>query len=282
MNLTDDTGYRDRYVAFLDILGFSELTKKADQHPNWRAWLKDCIGTLNNTLPTTVEATGFRYVQFSDSIVISVHRSPEGLNALLWGIQMLVRNMLSRNILLRGGIAAGNFHHDDQLMFGPALIRAYSFEQHGAPPHVGIHKDVLEDFKPSLIGPGCEYWIAQDPWDLSPMLHTLIEFGSYDGTIRPGAEPMDEHAAHIARMINDNARNMSLPPAVRAKWRWLQDYWNETVMPRSLLLPSRPYADWDAEIAQVRQAANARLVSHNIALALANPPPPPPPPPVAL
>lgn len=270
MTQFDDTGYRDRYVAFLDILGFSDLTKKADQHPNWRAWLKDCIGVLHDTLPASVEATGFRYVQFSDSIVISVHGDPQGLAALIQGVHLLFRNMLGRGILLRGGIAAGNFHHDDQLMFGPALIRAYAFEQHGAPPHIGIDTDVLEDFKPSLLGPGCQQWLAEDPWDLSPMLHTLIEFATYDGTIRGGYEPLDEPAAHLARMINENARNMSSPAAVRAKWRWMQDYWNQSVTPGGLLLTSRTYSDWNAELARVKQAERARLVTHNIALALAN------------
>lgn len=276
--LTGDDGYRDRYVAFLDILGFSHLTEKADRHPNWRAWLKDCIGALNNTLPSKVEATGFRYVQFSDSIVISVLRNPEGLSTLLWSVQLLVRNMLGREILLRGGIAAGNFHHDDQLMFGPALIRAYAFEQHGAPPHVGIDKAVLEDLKPSLISQGSMHWLAQDPWDLSPMLHTLLEFEIYDGVPRVGGEPLDEMGFKLAKMIDAHAKDMNSPAAVRAKWRWMQDYWNQTVVPKGILLPSQSYADWNLEATRIQQAAATRLALHNAAQALAAPPPPPPPP----
>ena len=268
--VTDDSGYRDRYVALLDILGFSDLTEKADGHPNWRAWLRDCISALNTTLPPHIEVNGFRFAQFSDTIVMSAYRSPNGLLSIISGCTMLTTNMLNRGILLRGGIAAGNFHHDERMMFGPALIRAYSHDKRGAPPHIAIDAGVLEDMKPSLLNPSFLDWVSYDPWDLSPMLHTLLRFGTYDGVPVEGGAIMDREAFQMARNIQTQANDMSHVPAVRAKWRWQQDYWNRTVVDKGILQLARPEADWDARWLTVLQAEQQRLAAYNASM---SPPP---------
>ena len=243
----DDSQYRDKYVAFLDILGFSSLTEKADQHPSWRAWLRDCINNLNQSLPADNTASGFRFVQFSDSVVLSVDRTPQGLITILQSVKLLYCNMLNRQVLLRGGVAAGNFHHDDRLMFGPALIRAYNFEKSGAPPHVGLDPAVLEDLKPSLIGPDLNYLITYDPWDMSPMLDVLLDFRLYDAVPRPGSVFLDKSAFWLAHRIEMNASDMASPPSARSKWRWLQHYWNQAVSAQNILQESSPLRDWDAD-----------------------------------
>lgn len=264
--------YRDRYVAFLDILGFSELTKKADKHHNWRSYLRNSISALRNALPPRSDDNQFRFVQFSDSIVISALRSPGGLSNVLYGTTTLVRRMLDHGILLRGGIAAGNFHHDDNMMFGPALVRAYAFEQHGAPPHIGLHEDVIEDMKP--IGDGADWtsFIAKDPWDQTPMLHTFQDFGSYAGYSNPAGYQIDLVAANLAQRIEQHAKDMSYPPAVRAKWKWLQDYYNQTIAPWNILVPSQHFDDWQLVHQQVRERMESRYVQF---VPQATPPPSP-------
>jgi len=252
--------YRDRYVAFLDILGFSDLTVKADQHPNWRSYLINCISALKNALPTRADANQFRFVQFSDSIVISALRSPGGLSNVIYAATTLVRKMLDLNILLRGGIAAGNFHHDDNMMFGPALVRAYEFEKRGAPPHVGLHTAVIEDMKPIGLNADWTGFIALDPWDQTPMLHTFQDFGCYNGISDPTGFQVDIVAAQLAERIERHAKDMSAAPAVRAKWKWLQDYYNQTVAPADILVPSRHFDDWRLVHEQVRQRMESRYV----------------------
>jgi hypothetical protein len=171
--------------------------------------------------------------------------------------------MLSRGILLRGGIAAGNFHHDDHMMFGPALVRAHSHDKRGAPPHIALEPNVIEDMKPSLIGPSFMEYVTHDPWDLSPMLHTLRQFEDYDSVPRAGAEVLDEAAVHFARQLQAEATNMNAEPAVRAKWRWMQDYWNRSVAPKGILTLSMQRDNWEATLAEVRQRAHQRVIANN-------------------
>ncbi len=264
----DDSGYRDRYVAFLDILGFSELTEKADGHPNWRAYLRECIHALGRTLPAEVELSGFRFVQFSDAIVLSADRNFAGLAAVIDGCTSLFTNMLNRGILLRGGIAAGNFHHDNSMMFGPALIRAHAHDRRGAPPHIALDPAIIEDMKPSLFSPSALQCVTYDPWDLSPMLHTLKQYEDYDGVPAVGKMVLEGNSVALAQGINFHAHNMSHPPAVRAKWRWMEDYWNRSVLTRGILATSQYEPDWSVVASRLECASRARLVQWNAA----NPP----------
>ncbi|MCD1589822.1 hypothetical protein K7H13_03470 [Qipengyuania citrea] len=262
----DDTGYKERYVAFLDILGFADLTQRADNSPNWRAWLRSCIDALNTTVPRQMDSVGFRFVQFSDSIVMSADRTPNGLDALFRAVSMLYRNMLTRGILLRGGVAAGNFHHDENMMFGPALVKAYSFEKSGAPPHIGLHEHVLEDMKPSLVAQGgLNHWLTYDPFDLTPILHVLLDFALYDGIPSAGKEVLEEPSFYLARDIEATASNMAISPAARAKWRWVQHYWNQTVALRGILPQSSPTIDWNMAWNRLKSGEEARLEQYRLA-----------------
>jgi hypothetical protein len=42
--------YRERYVAFVDVLGFSELVREADVQPHRREIILTVIGSLRTTL----------------------------------------------------------------------------------------------------------------------------------------------------------------------------------------------------------------------------------------
>lgn len=218
--------YVDSYVAFMDILGFSKLAELADGDAKWRAGLVTAIRSLRTTLPLDMPHNGFRATQFSDCIVISAHRSDQALFTVMNAATMLATNLFDLGIIMRGGIARGNFQHDEELMFGPALIRAHAFDRRGAPPHVAIDDAVIDDIGRSAYAETLRQWVRPDPWDLTPMLHTLHRFEYYpqrgDGRSR-------DDARNYAAAIGRHASDMRQPADVRAKWRWMQDYWNRTV-----------------------------------------------------
>lgn len=259
---TVDVAYRERYVAFLDILGFSELTRRAHDDPAWRNYLREAIATLKSTLPAQMDSEDFRFVQFSDSIVISADRTALGLFMVINGCRLLSRNMLSRGVLLRGGIAAGHFHHDEQLMFGPALLDAYAFEQQGGPPHISLQPVVESEIRILLGTNISDRLVRQDPWDLSPMLHVLDEFEHYDAIPRAGGEVLDREAIRLAERITENATDMKTPAGIRAKWRWLQDYWNRSISTRGILARAEP-TDWETLRVATDAAAQSQLALAN-------------------
>lgn len=52
-------GYIDSYVAFMDILGFSALTDRADTDPDWRKFLTDVNRRPKRTPHRRAKATPF-------------------------------------------------------------------------------------------------------------------------------------------------------------------------------------------------------------------------------
>lgn len=223
---TSDGGYVDSYVAFMDILGFSKLTEQADGDPEWRSFLAESIRLMRDTLPSEIAHNGFRATQFSDCIVVSAHRLDQSLFTLLNAATMLATNLFDRGLIMRGGIARGNFHHENNMLFGPALIRAHSFDRHGSPPHIALHPDVIDDIEASPYADTFKRMVRPDPWDLTPMLHTLSRFEFYP---QEGDVVSQDNAETYSANISQRANDMNSPPDVRAKWRWMQDYWNRSV-----------------------------------------------------
>jgi hypothetical protein len=61
--------YPEKYVAFVDILSFSDLVERADQDTELRKSLAE-VSHVFQTTCGTFPATGTRVTQFSDSLVI--------------------------------------------------------------------------------------------------------------------------------------------------------------------------------------------------------------------
>lgn len=230
-----EDAYVDSYVVFMDILGFSALTELADSDPAWRRLLAETIVLLKTRLPEVIDHANFRASQFSDCVVLSARRDDQGLFTILSAAALLASSLFDRGLIMRGGIALGNFHHDGQIMFGPALVRAHAFDQPGSPPHVTVHGDVIADIERSAYAATLRTWVCADPWDLSPMLHTLNRFEAYP---QAGDLVIPNDALRYAEFLSQKASDMSTKPGIRAKWRWMQDYWNRTVAVKGILKPS--------------------------------------------
>jgi hypothetical protein len=139
-------GFEERCVAFMDFLGFRKLVEEVERDAS-RAerLLRDLRAPreLYDHLAPHFSRPGeapFRITAFSDSIVISAshpylvtHVASSFYSASLY-----------RGMFVRGGIAIGPLYHDDQLVLGSAMIRAYEIEATIARvPRVVVDADVL-------------------------------------------------------------------------------------------------------------------------------------------
>lgn len=139
--------YEDRLVAFIDVLGFSNMVNQSVEDAEKIRRLTAALNSLYERI-WEWEADGydssFAFTQFSDSIVISALAgtidSFEMLQQLLFGVTELVDNY---EILVRGGIARGLLIHDAELVVGPAMIEAYRLESEEAKyPRIIIAEDL--------------------------------------------------------------------------------------------------------------------------------------------
>jgi hypothetical protein len=129
--------YEEKYVAFLDILGFREMVNKNDtelinrylnivQHG-----IKSAKDTYFNGKKLKIES-----IIISDSILLSVDKNSdteESLKNLLYlcmSVGIMQSLLLLNGIWLRGGISFGKayFSQTDNQIIGPAYISAYDIE----------------------------------------------------------------------------------------------------------------------------------------------------------
>jgi hypothetical protein len=120
--------YPEKYVAFLDILGFSDLVERADQDPGLRKGLAEVLHILQTTCGSN-PVTGTRVTQFSDSLVITAHRTEQGLCSIVHRCEWLTINLIQYAVLLRGGVAVGRVSHKAHILW------------HGNQPRISVREN---------------------------------------------------------------------------------------------------------------------------------------------
>jgi hypothetical protein len=228
--MTEETLYREKYVAFIDMLGFSSLVRASAQSATKQAAIVEAIERLKDTACCNPE-TDLMITYFSDCLVISSNRTPAGLIGMLQSIVTIAENLLVVYVLIRGGLAVGDIHHDTRLVFGPGLLDAYDMERCKVKhPTVLVSNQVKSDFYDAGLG----YCLVPD--DIAPDLHYvhyLIGFSTYDPTPRNGRLILDGPAKLIRHFI---AQRLSKNEgSIREKAEWLERYWNRTVGAKGIL-----------------------------------------------
>lgn len=141
----NEVAFEERYVLFLDIIGWSEASRicsppvidavqlihqQARDHSVMEKHRHD-----NN--PRTIVNPIWRAVEvgaFSDNIVVSM---PKGHDARIVGAAATIsRDLLQLGFLCRGGIALGPLYHRESVVFGPALVDAVSLEKEAVFPRI--------------------------------------------------------------------------------------------------------------------------------------------------
>lgn len=141
----DIAEYEERVVAFIDILGFSDLVR-ASEHDVSGEQLRllsqalDISPQLADALksPTQSDAplANARIHTFSDFVVVSHEKSAVGFAVVLFLSWLIAKDWLSKGFLPRGGIAVGKLVHRTHnghtsgapMVFGPAFLHAYGVE----------------------------------------------------------------------------------------------------------------------------------------------------------
>jgi hypothetical protein len=136
--------YEDRAIAFIDILGFTELVRS-----NQVSKILNSLKLIRNHLKRieTLPRAPLRSSTFSDTIVLSSKNDEIGLPYLIYSAAALVAELFLRGIFCRGGITNGELYHRSDAIFGQALIEAYYIESRLAVfPRIIVTESIVEDF----------------------------------------------------------------------------------------------------------------------------------------
>jgi len=159
-------GYEDYYVAFIDILGFSNLAKCSEKdYELFQSILKVLRAFKWLESPRVEPPQGSYSYAFADSITMFTPLTQRGLPWILGLASNICARLLTfeGGFLTRGGIVKGKLYCEElesgRLVFGEGLIDAYKLENEVADyPRVIVNSEVYRCFQ-ELNGWPFEYGV---------------------------------------------------------------------------------------------------------------------------
>jgi hypothetical protein len=141
-----ELSYERRIVSFFDVLGWRENIIEAGNDPRRVARLASVPRMFSSIVTGLMDRVeGAHITSFSDNVVASV---PYEERYLIWTLLSLANIQLGaalRGFWIRGAVTIGDLHHDDNIVFGPALNRAYVLESKQARyPRIILDPDLQE------------------------------------------------------------------------------------------------------------------------------------------
>ena len=132
--------YENRVALFVDILGFREIVNSTlDSHGNDIEDRINDVYEIFNAIRYFLDigressSETRKVTQFSDSIAISFLATERSeVFHTLYLVQLLATELVLMKVLCRGGVSYGKLVHDDKVIFGPALNKAYDAESKAA------------------------------------------------------------------------------------------------------------------------------------------------------
>lgn len=230
--------YKEQVVAFVDILGFSELVREADLNPELRQKIVHALRQVRVLRGPIAGDASFRAQNFSDCLILTADKTVSGLWRLLSAIRELTWYLLDIGVLVRGGVTIGRVQHDEEIVYGVGVLRAHELESKIADfPRVILDEDVVR---------ACDEFAATDEVAevyrdarivCAPDGHHYLDF-LLDVSLFNQADPQNfavrSHQLYIdGTRIRDQLQMMLdksvSNPKVNRKIRWIAELWNERV-----------------------------------------------------
>jgi hypothetical protein len=232
--------YTKSIVSYFDILGFKKIVEEAKNPEDVARKLRLL---KRSSLPSEgiAEAFGNTFTNFSDLILRTVPILPNpklmGNEGLLYcefmDLVYIQVELISEGVLLRGAITIGDIFVNDDMVFGPALVRAYELESKVAvAPRVIIDPRMFQQLEeyPALrkhdIEAEMQYYLrvlkkdADGVWFVD-YLRAFFGTGEIEGFLR-------FLKAHKELIVNSIASATTFDSVI-TKYGWLVTYHNDFV-----------------------------------------------------
>lgn len=224
------SAYQKMLFVYLDILGFRSLVEFSKTDPAQIDRIRDLLDLLKSkadfnfvNLTTTLN--------FSD-LVVRATRLDSGnpinwINSELIFLSKLQCELAVRHgVLLRGGVTIDGISLDNNLLFGPALVRAYELAENLAIfPRIAIDNAVLAFREHGLIFNACRKQADDGIYFIDYL------YGAYQGFLKDDWSGgrfglLQKHKSFVERKLREFA---ALGERVKQKAVWLAIYHNDVI-----------------------------------------------------
>jgi hypothetical protein len=244
-------GFEDRYLAFVDVLGFRDVVHQMAQRPELFSSVRDTLKTLDGQARRLrdhaqqikaararakqkrvawlgLNTRGVEMTAFSDCYVVS-QTFPAW--EVLAAVQALGSDLLARGILCRGAVVHGKAFHRDRVLFGPAVIEAYELEQSVAKyPRILVTEAVREAAWGYHSGLCKQRLFKRDTdgcWFVNLLAPTLSK---WEPIANPAAAEIStrKYLTGVREWLTNRLANQGQPPDLRklSKIGWLVHHFN--------------------------------------------------------
>lgn len=237
LNLKDNL--QDKFVAFLDVMGFSNLVNRGNTD-NLESYFEKITEVLDKLREDKAD---IKSLIISDSIILIAPSGLKGFMQLLWAIRRIQSTILWRKILLRGAISYGQVYYNKErnIIVGKGYIKAYLLEQEATFPRVIIDPSIIKQISTDktaflkLINKSIDY-TCEDR-----LIYTRSKFSEIkdDGIFVDYA-----NKSILKETINGNLKkvyeviveNLYSEQKLYSKYVWLRDYFLEILRHTNSLL----------------------------------------------
>lgn len=132
--------YEDKIVAFIDVLGFSNLVYSDKIEP-----ISHYYEMILTDFKKAASKNELKFLMISDSIVVHAPSEKRELLVVLKVLNDLQHRLLLKGILIRGGISYGKLYVNDaeNIIVGTGLINAYKLEGKAVYPRIIIDRNFI-------------------------------------------------------------------------------------------------------------------------------------------
>jgi hypothetical protein len=247
-----DARYEDRYCAFVDILGFRQLIDGLTRDAGQFDALKNLLARVHGAgVSSGRNASDFRAQSISDAVAISTLPTEQGLADVFESLRALAVDLLVEDYFVRGAVVRAPLYHDDGMVFGEALVRAYSFESEIARfPRIIVAREVRDDIasfparrdrSASPVRAECLRQSSDGPMYLDVLQPIVSLFKKEDHAFEKLSR--DEELTRrlysgIRDKIQQRYEESMDSPRHFEKVQWFARYWNKEI-PRNRLMSIR-------------------------------------------
>jgi len=258
--MNENLKYEKRIIAFIDILGFSELIKESEKNPatlekiyevidyfkNWEkpeSWNLKTIeieedaqkkGLANFDLSNKSTCTCF-----SDSIIVSIKISDGDINAILStliaNISYIGSYIIQKGILFRGAITIGNIiHKDNGIILGQGFIDAYNLESKLATfPRIVVSDKLIKELNYPLEAKKNRYpyhqYLTRDK-DGCIGFNQLKYFEVVQSWTEMKEAILKDALDKTRKVIIEGLDYSFELPSVHSKYQWLKNEYNNLII----------------------------------------------------
>ena len=226
--------YKDRIVCFLDILGFREhvfdsVGADGSDSVTKISELAAVFGRIRETLDIDCPENrpDTEVTQFSDSIVISFPAYAEGgVFDALSGIMRVQINLVLGGYLCRGGIARGRLIHTPTMLFGPAMVEAYTLESQAAHyPRVILDAEIINA---GVAAHASHHLPSSEQQSILGLLKRDLDGMYYIDYVTGAQSELDDPELDYPNYLFKlrdiiSSRILSNNPSVSIKYKWLRE-----------------------------------------------------------